>query len=123
VVWFDSAEQPIGSASDLWRSLPRTLQKVPLQPFVRGKELAKLREAAYRSLRPNIFSALLKGQLRPCLVRSGDERSHRVQGAVALLDREIGDMASCMAVRLSPEIDETVPPWGDLLQDLVFCET
>src|ERR1700676_4768748 len=86
--WFDSAEQPIGSGSDLWHSLPRTLRSAVAT--IRPRKDLQTARAVYRSLRPNIFSALHQGATVPLSCQDWRRRLHRVQGAVALLDRESG---------------------------------
>src|SRR6202035_375799 len=85
---YDSAEQLIGSGSDLWRSLPRTLSSAAAT--IRRQKDFQTARAVYRSLRPNIFSTLSQGATVPLSCQDWRRRSHRVQGAVALLDRESG---------------------------------
>src|SRR6266404_7094881 len=86
--WFDSAERPIGSGSDLWHSLPRTLRSAAAT--IRPRKELQTARVVYRSLRPNIFSALPQPATVPPPCQDWRRRSSRVQGAVALLDRELG---------------------------------
>src|SRR5580704_2286790 len=86
--WFDSAEQPIGSGSDLWHSPPRTLRSAAAT--ILPRKVLQTARAVYRSLLPNIFSVLPPGATVLLSCQDWRRRSHRVQGAVALPDRESG---------------------------------